>query len=135
MLNYNSYAYLRYVLLVNIIAALLPAMSVKGRANDPLLHAAWWRVDQHSAVLVVSLAAILGSALVYVVISNGIRRWWVFLGCGIFVGTFPATFYWIAAPIDTNLLFDMYFDGIFCGVVAGVVLHILLKTRKPAAVA
>jgi hypothetical protein len=64
MINYNNYVYLRYVLLVNIIAALVPSMSVKGRANDPLLHSTWWTMDQHSAVLVVSLAAILSSALV-----------------------------------------------------------------------
>jgi hypothetical protein len=38
MINYNNYVYLRYVLLVNIIAALIPSMTVKGRANDPLLH-------------------------------------------------------------------------------------------------
>jgi hypothetical protein len=55
MINYNNYVYLRYVLLVNIIAALIPSMSVKGRANDPLLHSTWWTMDQHSAVLVVSL--------------------------------------------------------------------------------
>ena len=33
MLNYTNYAYLRYVLLINIIAALVPAMRVKGRAK------------------------------------------------------------------------------------------------------
>jgi len=34
-------------------------MSVmRGRANDPLLHSTCWTMDQHSAVLVVSLAAI-----------------------------------------------------------------------------
>ena len=38
MINYNNYVYLRYALLVNIIAALVPSMTVKGRANDPLLH-------------------------------------------------------------------------------------------------
>ena len=33
MINYNNYVYLRYVLLVNISAALIPSMTVKGRAN------------------------------------------------------------------------------------------------------
>jgi hypothetical protein len=70
MLNYTNYAYLRYVLLINVIAALVPAISVGGRANDPLLHATWWNIDQHSAVLVVSLAAILASALVFLVTHN-----------------------------------------------------------------
>jgi hypothetical protein len=41
MINYNNYVYLRYVLLVNIITAPIPLMSVKGRANDPWLHSNW----------------------------------------------------------------------------------------------
>jgi hypothetical protein len=57
MINYNNYVHLRYVLLVNIIAALIPSMSVKGRANDPLLHSTWWTMDQHSAVLVGGVVA------------------------------------------------------------------------------
>src|ERR1700731_1401551 len=117
MLNYTNYAYLRYVLLINIVAALVPAMSVKGRTNDPLLHATWWKIDQHSAVLVVALAAILASALVFWVTRKGIRRWWIFVGCGILAGAFPATFYLAAASDDASLpLADMYFGGTFCGV-------------------
>ena len=136
MLNYNNYAYLRYVLLAEIIAALVPSMNVRGRANDPLIHATWWKFDQHSAVLVVSVAAILGSLLVYGFTRKGIRRWWTFVGCGIFAGVFPATFYLATAPSDAFLpVFDMYFDGIFYGAVAGLALHLLLKARKPTAVA
>jgi hypothetical protein len=74
---------LRYVLLVNVVAALIPTMSVKGRANDPLLHSTWWKVDQHSAVLVVVLAAIVGSALVFLATRRNIRTWWILVGCGI----------------------------------------------------
>ena len=37
MLNFSHYVHLRYVLLVNALAALAPSTSVKGRANDPLL--------------------------------------------------------------------------------------------------
>jgi uncharacterized membrane-anchored protein YitT (DUF2179 family) len=134
MLNYTNYAYLRYVLLINIIAALVPAMSVKGRANDPLLHAAWWNIDQHSAVLVVSLAAILASALVFLATSKGIRKWWIFVGCGILAGDFPATFYMATAPDDASVpLADMYFGGTFCGVLAGVALSLLLRNRTPKA--
>jgi hypothetical protein len=136
MLSYNNYAYLRYVLLAEIIAALVPSMDVKGRVNDPLGHAKWWKFDQHSAVLVVCLAAILGSALVFGFARKGVRRWWVFVGCGIFAGVFPATFYLATAPNDAFFpVFDMYFDGTFYGAVAGLALHLLLKARKPAAVA
>lgn len=136
MLNNNSYVYLRYVLLVNIIAALIPAMDVKGRANDPLLHASWWKADQHSAVLVVALAAILGSALIFVVTRKDFRKWWVFVGCGILVGDFPAAFYLAAAPEGTNIpLADMYMSGTFWGVIAGIVLNLLLRRRSPSAAA
>jgi hypothetical protein len=136
MLNYTNYAYLRYVLLINIIAALVPAMRVKGRANDPLLHATWWKVDQHSAVLVVSLAAVLASALVFFVTRKGIRKWWIFVGCGIVAGDFPATFYWATASADTSLpLTGMYFGGTFFGVLAGVALSVLLRNRTPKAAA
>jgi hypothetical protein len=134
MVNFNNYVYLRYVLLINVIAALVPAMDVKGRANDPLLHASWWKVDQHSAVLVVALAAIVGSALVFAATRNDFRKWWVFVGCGIIVGNFPATFYLAAAPDGTPLpLADMYVSGTICGVIAGVVLNLLLRRRSPSA--
>jgi hypothetical protein len=136
MINFHNYVYLRYVLLVNIIAALIPSMSVKGRANDPLLHSTWWTMDQHSAVLVVSLAAILSSALVFAAKRTGVRRWWIFVGCGIVAGDFPATFYLAAAPYDEHIpLADMYFAGTFCGVVAGLVLNALLRNPKTSAAA
>jgi hypothetical protein len=134
MLNYSSYVYLRYVLLINVIAALIPAMDVQGRANDPLRHASWWKMEQHSAVVVVAAAAILGSAIVFAAIRSDLLKWWVFLGCGILVGNFPATFYLAAAPDGTPLpLADMYISGTFCGVIAGVVLNLLLRHRKPSA--
>jgi hypothetical protein len=136
MINYNNYVYLRYVLLVNIIAALIPSMSVKGRANDPLLHSTWWTMDQHSAVLVVALAAILSSALAFLATRAGNRQWWIFVGCGIVAGDFPATFYLAAAPADAYLpLADMYFAGTFCGLIAGFVLNALLRRRKSSAAA
>ena len=134
MINANHYRYLRYVLLVNMIAALVPATSVKGRVNDPLPHATWWRLDQHSAILVVCAATLLGSALVFAATQKYLRRWWVFVGCGIITGDFPATFYWFAAPDGPQLpLTDMYVSGTLCGVVAGLVLNGLLGKRKPSA--
>jgi hypothetical protein len=136
MFNYNGYVYLRYVLLVNIIAALVPSMSVKGRANDPLLHSTWWTMDQHSAVLVVALAAVLSTALVFAATRKGIRKWWVFVGCGVLAGDFPATFYWATASDEVSLpLADMYFAGTVCGMVAGAVLTLLLRSGKRSAAA
>jgi hypothetical protein len=136
MINYNNYVYLRYVLLVNIIAALIPSMSVKGRANDPLLHSTWWTMDQHSAVLVVFLAAILSSALVFLASRTGKRKWWIFVGCGVVAGDFPATFYLATASADVFVPFaEMYVDGTICGVVAGAVLTLLLRGRKRSAAA
>jgi hypothetical protein len=136
MFNVTNYVHLRYVLLVNVIAALVPAMEVKGRANDPLLHASWWKVDQHSAVLVVAMAAILGTALAFAATRNDFRKWWVFVGCGVLAGNFPATFYLAAAPEGTFLPFtDMYVSGTVCGVIAGIVLNLLLRHRNPSAAA
>jgi hypothetical protein len=135
MFKFNSYVYLRYVLLLNMVAALVPATNLKGRANDPLLHAAWWKIDQHSAILVVAAAAILASALVFAATRKNLRKWWVYVGCGIVAGDFPATFYAVAAPDDAYLpLADMYMDGTFCGIVAGFVLYVLLRTQKQSAV-
>jgi hypothetical protein len=129
--NFSNYVYLRYVLLINVIAALVPSASVKGRANDPLIRATWWKVDQHSAVLVVALAGILASALVFAATRKNFREWWVFVSCGIFAGDFPATFYLAAAPGDATLpLTEMYTVGTVCGVVAGIVLNALLGSRK-----
>jgi len=134
--NFNSYVHLRYVLLINVIAALVPSSIIKGRANDPLLRATWWKVDQHSAVLVVALAGILGTALVFVATRRNLRDWWVFVSCGIFAGDFPATFYLATAPDSVYVpLAEMYVDGTICGVVAGAVLTLLLRSRKRSAAA
>jgi hypothetical protein len=136
MFNFNGYIHLRYVLLINAITALVPATSVKGRAHDPLLQSTWWKVDQHSAVLVVALAAILGTALVLVATRKNLRGRWVFAACGIVVGDFPATFYLAAAPDSTTLpLTEMYVAGTFCGLIAGFVLNNFLGIRKPSAAA
>ncbi len=136
MLTFSRYAHLRYVLLINIVAALVPAMDVKGRNNDPLVHASWWKVDQHSAVLVVGLAAIVGAVLVFAATRTDVRKWWVFVGCGVLVGIFPATFYLAAAPNGTNFpVADMYVSGTFCGTIAGVMLNFLLGKRKKNAAA
>jgi hypothetical protein len=136
MLNFHGYVYLRYVLLINIITALPAAMEVRGRANDPLLHASWWGIDQHSAVMVVALAALLGSVLVCIATRNDFRKWWVFVICGVIVGDFSPTFYLLTAPNDVNLpLGEMYVSGTFWGVVAGVVLTMVLGRRKPTAAA
>jgi hypothetical protein len=136
MINYKSYVYLRYVLLINIIAAMIPAMSVKGRANDPLLHSTWWTADQHSAVMVVCLAALVSSALVFLATRRDFRQWWIFVGCGIVAGDFPATLYFATAPDNVYLpLTEMYVDGTVCGVVAGAVLTVLLRSRKVSATA
>ena len=81
-----------------------------------------------------ALAGILGSTLVLVATRKKLREWWVFVGCGIFAGDFPATFYLAAAPGDANLpLIQIYMVGTFCGVIAGIVLNVLLGNRKTSA--
>jgi len=111
-------------------------MSVKGRANDPLLHSTWWKMDQHSAVLVVAIAAILSSALVFLATRTGNRQWWIFVGCAIVAGIFPATFYLVTASDNVYLpLAEMYVNGTLCGAVAGAVLTLLLRNPKQSAAA
>jgi hypothetical protein len=70
-------AHLRYVLVLNVLAALIPALGVKGRMHDPLLNARWWNHQYHSGVLVVSIAALVGSGLVYLLIRRKTVGWWV----------------------------------------------------------
>ena len=109
---------------------------VKGRENDPLLHASWWTLDQHSAVIVVALAAILGGALVSTAVRFDFRKWWVFIICGIIVGDFPATFYFLAAPDGSFLpLKYMYVRGTFCGGIAGIVFYLWLRRGKTSTAA
>ena len=69
MISYTASVHLRYVLLLNALAALAPASVIKGRINDPLLHASWYTFEQHSAVLVVSAAAVLGTAVVFFILG------------------------------------------------------------------
>jgi hypothetical protein len=89
---------LRYVLVLNVLAGLVPAIAVKGRLHDPLLNAAWWPHEYHSAVLVVSFAALLGTGLVYLLIRRKVARWWAYSLSGAFVGAVPGVFYTIAMP-------------------------------------
>ena len=134
MMTYLKYAHLRYVLLINIVVALPPAMDVKGRGNDPLLHASWWTIDQHSAVLVVAAAAILGSVIAFGLGRKSVQTRWAYIGCCIFVGDFPAGFYQLVAPagsIGAVSLADMYMTGTVCGAIGGLVLAALLRPKAP----
>jgi hypothetical protein len=81
--------------------------------------------------LVVALAAILGSALTFIVIWKNLRNTWALLACGVAAGEFPATFYLLAAPGGTQLpLMDMYLTGTVSGLIAGLVLAMVLRVNK-----
>jgi hypothetical protein len=124
---------LRYVLLLNGLAALVPGMTVRGRANDPLLRSTWWPYEQHSAVVAVAAAAILGSVLVSLVMRRNLRRWWMFLLCGSFTGAFPGLFYLIVAPLPDTVLASvvaMLIIGVIWGALMGLVIYCTVG-RKP----
>jgi hypothetical protein len=126
VLTHNDSVHLRYVLLLNGIAGLLPSMMLKGRENDPLLHSTWWTFDQHSAVLAVSAGAILASVLVYLAIARSSRRWWIFFSCGVFAGVFPATFYFVASPLRNHMtvvLTAMLVVGTVWGGLMGLIIY------------
>jgi hypothetical protein len=96
----SSVAHLRYVLVLNVLAALIPAFAIKGRAHDPLSNTRWWPHENHSAVLVVCLAALVGTGLVYLLLRRKTTRWWAYCLCGAIAGVFPGLFYIIAMPRD-----------------------------------
>ena len=117
MITHSDSVHLRYTLLLNAIAALVPMLGLKGRANDPLLYSSWWPFhDQHSAVILVSAAAVLGTVLIYLLILRNVRRWWSFVLCGAFTGAFPCLFYLVAATVPNQL-----FVGVVATLIAGVV--------------
>ena len=135
MLTHSGSIHLRYVLLLNALAALIPASIVKGRANDPLLRASWYTLEQHSAALVVSAAAILGTVLVYFLLRRNLRRWWIFLLSGSVTAMFPGLFYLVAAPLNDQILaaaVAMIIVGLVWGALIGVVTYALVGRLTPA---
>ena len=136
MFTHSDSVRLRYVLLLNGLAALVPGMTVRGRANDPLLHSAWWTYEQHSAVVAVAAAAILGSVLVFLLMRRNLRRWWIFLLCGSFTGAFPGLFYLVVAPLPDTVLASvvaMLIIGVVWGALMGLVIYGTVG-RKPTPV-
>jgi hypothetical protein len=119
---------------LNVLIALAPASLVKGRENDPLLHAAWWTYSQHSAVLVISATAILGTALVYTLIWRNLRRWWMFLLSGAITGISPGLFYLVVAPLTeamTVTVDAMLLVGAVWGALLGLVTCIVVAKAVP----
>jgi hypothetical protein len=126
VLTHRDSVKLRYILLLNGLAALVPGTVVKGRANDPLLHATWWTYEQHSAVVAVAAAAILGSVLIGFLMWRNLRRWWVFLLCGSLTGAFPSLFYLVAAPLTDVVLATllvMFVIGVIWGALMGLIIY------------
>ena len=136
MPSYTAAVHLRYVLLLNALAALAPASVIKGRINDPLLHASWYTFEQHSAVLVVSAAAVLGTVVVYIILKRNLRRWWIFALSGSLTAMFPGLFYLLVAPRDDRLFvaeIAMLIVGLIWGAPIGLVIYGVFgkKTRAP----
>ena len=129
MFTHSDSVHLRYLLLLNALTALVPALLVKGRAQDPLLHATWWSHEQHSAVLVVSAAAIVGTGLVYLLTWRNLKRWWICLLSGVFTGTFPGFFYLVAAPLTDEVMatiIAMLIVGSVWGALVGLVVYVVV---------
>jgi len=135
VLTYIASVQFRYVLLLNAVAALLPASAIKGRINDPLLHASWYTLQQHSAILVVSAAAVLGTALTYFIVARDLRRWWIFALSGSFTAMFPGFFYLLAAPPDDRLFYAelaMLILGLVWGALVGLTIYGVFKRQSHA---
>jgi Na+/melibiose symporter-like transporter len=137
VLTHSDSVHLRYTLLLNALAGLVPSLVVKGRVNDPLRYATWWTYDQHSAVLVVSATAIVGTVLVYLLIWRNLTRWWTFLLCGILTAALPGLFYLAAAPLPDQMLVAvivMLIIGVVWGALVGLVIYGVVgkQVRPPA---
>jgi hypothetical protein len=135
VLTHSESVHLRYILLLNAVAALAPTSILKGRENDPLRHASWWTLGQHSAVLVVSAAAVLGTALVYLLLRRNLRRWWMFLLAGSFTSMLPGLFYLVAAPLDDRMLgavLAMITIAVVWGALIGLVIYAISRTTSRA---
>jgi hypothetical protein len=126
VLTHRDSVNFRFILLLNGLAALVPGTVVRGRANDPLLHATWWTYEQHSVVVAVAAAAILGSVLIGFLMWHNLRRWWVFLLCGSLTGAFPSLFYLVAAPLTDVVLATllvMLVIGVIWGALMGLIIY------------
>jgi uncharacterized membrane-anchored protein YitT (DUF2179 family) len=133
MFTHSDSVHLRYVLVLNALAALPPASLVKGRANDPLLHASWYTLEQHSAVLLVSAAAILGTGLVYFLLKRNFRRWWIFLLAGSATAMFPGLFYLVFAPHNDQILAAttaMIVVGLVWGALMGLAIYAIFRKSR-----
>jgi hypothetical protein len=125
MLTHRDSVNVRYVLLLNGLAALVPGTVIKGRANDPLLHTRWWTYDQHSVVVAVAASALLGTVLISLFMWRNFRRWWVFLICGSLTGALPSLIYLVAAPL-TDVALARLLVMLLVGVVWGALMGLLI---------
>ena len=135
MFTHNDSVHLRYVLVLNALAALVPASLVKGRANDPLMHSSWYTFEQHSAVLTVAAAAILGTGLVYLLLRRDLRRWWSFLLSGSATAMFPGFFYLAAAPLNDRTVAAftaMLVLGLMWGALMGLAIYAIFRNSRQA---
>jgi hypothetical protein len=137
--NNHVLAQLRYVLVLNVLAALIPCRGVQGRTHDPLLNADWWPHENHSAVLVVCMAALVGTGLVYLLLRRKITRWWAYCLCGAFTGVFPGLLYsiampqgdWAKASDEWSAVFAaMMVAGFIWGALMGLVIFGVVGRRK-----
>jgi hypothetical protein len=106
-------AQLRYVVALNALAGLIPALVVRGHEHDPLMNAHWWPHENHSAVLVVCIATLIGTGLVYLLLKRKITWWWAYCLCGALAGVFPGLFYIIAMPRDDWARAPAEWSGLF----------------------
>ena len=135
------YGRLRYTALLNVLVALVPALQIKGRINDPLRELAWWPHAYHSAVLVVAGTALIGFGAAYTLGRLGVVRWWAYSLCAALVGALPGLFYLAATPaqyLPSVPIAQMLTNGIALGIPVGAVIAFLLRagsTRTHSATA
>jgi hypothetical protein len=126
----NLYGPLRYTFILNVIVALVPALQVQGKTNDPLLNVDWWPHQYHSAVLVVAGTALVGVSAAFALRRVGVTKWWGYSLCSAAVGAVPGLFYLAAAPTDyipNSFFVGMVVIGAAFGFPLGAVIAYVLR--------
>ena len=98
--------------------------------------------ENHSAVLAVCMAVLVGTGLVYLLLRRKIMSWWAYCLCGAAAGVLPGLFYVIAIPREdwarvpgawSALFAAMMIVGFVWGTLMGLVTFGVVGRRKQLA--
>ncbi len=133
MVTHAGSVRLRFVVILSILSQLAGTHFVRGREDDPLQNATWWRFDYHSAIMVVVLGTVVTTALIFVLLRAGRARWWSCALAGALMAYFLGSFYSLATPagdIDWVPIGPMMASGLTAGIFTGLVSYFVAKGQE-----